>query len=97
MIAIENEDSVNVYDNTRRKKIAINNIKLYRSSYKSTSITSGNIIIGGSVDKVALFTSEYIPNHFTDKNYITYLLYKKCNYFPKPLHFRLTIGLLQDL
>lgn len=74
MIAIENEDGVNVYNNTRRKKIAINNIKLYRSSYKSTSITSGNIIIGGSVDKVALFTSEYIPNHFTDKNYITYYL-----------------------
>lgn len=74
MIAIENEDGVNVYNNTRRKKIAINNIKLYKSSYKSTSITSGNIIIGGSVDKVALFTSEYIPNHFTDKNYITYYL-----------------------
>lgn len=74
IIAIEEDNGVMVYSSTRRKKIAINNIKLYKSAYKSTSIVSGNIIVGGSVDKVALFSSEYIPNHFTDKKYITYYL-----------------------
>lgn len=74
IIAIKEDNKVMVYSSTRRKKIAINNIKLYKSAYKSTSIVSGNIIVGGSVDKVALFSSEYIPNHFADKKYITYYL-----------------------
>lgn len=75
VIAImDEENQIKKYPNTRRKKIAINNIKLYNSTYSKATLVSGNLILGGSVDKVALFCSEYIPNHFVDKNYITYYL-----------------------
>lgn len=71
---IDEDDNIVEYPNTRRKKIAINNIKLYRSTYEDATICSGNIITGGSVDKAALFLSEYIPEHFTDTTYFTYYL-----------------------
>lgn len=74
-IAIKDrDDNIRIYPNTKRKKISINNIKLYSSTYKETTITSQEILEGGSVDKVGLFVSEYIPDHFTEDNYLIYYL-----------------------
>lgn len=70
----DDEDNIIVYPHTKRKKIAINNIKLYSSEYSEAILHTDNLILGGSVDKAALFCSEYIPNHFIDKNYIEYYL-----------------------
>lgn len=74
-IAVSDEDdNIILYPNTLREKITINNIKLYQSKYENTTIETDNIITGGSVDKVGLFASEYIPDHFTDTDYIKYYL-----------------------
>ena len=73
-IKAQDGDSVINYPNTKRKKVSINSIKLYSSQYNSVTIESKDILEAGSVDKAALFVSEYIPNHFTSGNYITYYL-----------------------
>ena len=75
-IAIKNEkDEIKIYPNTYRKKIKINTIKLYSSSYKETTIESEDLLTAGSVDKIGLFVNQYIPNHFTsDIKYLTYYL-----------------------
>lgn len=74
-IAVTNDDgNVILYPNALREKIAINNIKLYGTTYDDITIESDNIITGGSVDKAGLFVSEYIPDHFTDGDYIKYYL-----------------------
>ena len=73
-IALKDGDEIISYPNTKRKKIAINSIKLYSSSYSDITITSSNILEAGSVDKISLFATEYIPDHFNDNNLITYYL-----------------------
>ena len=73
-IALKDGDEIISYSNTKRKKIAINSIKLYSSSYSDITITSSNILEAGSVDKISLFATEYIPDHFNDNNLITYYL-----------------------
>ena len=60
--------------NAYRKKIAIQGIQLYAAEYNEVTVTTGNILEDSSVDKVSLFASEYIPDHFTDKEYIDYYL-----------------------
>ncbi len=67
-------NQVKMLPNSRRKKIVLNTIKLYNSNYSNANLVSDNIIVGGNVDKATLFCSEYIPNHFVNKNYITYYL-----------------------
>lgn len=75
VIAIKDENDLPViYKNTRRKKIKINNIKLYSSRYEDASVISGNIVEDGSVDKIALFANEYIPDHFPSSYKIDYYL-----------------------
>lgn len=75
VIAIKNsEDDVKIKPNSRRKKIALNSIKLYNSKYNKALLQSQEILDSGSIDKVALFVSEYIPDHFKEKEYIEYSL-----------------------
>jgi len=73
-IAIKSDETIKKYPNTKRKKIAINNIALYSSEYTSTSLTSIDILEAGSVDRIGLFLSEYVPDHFTEDTYIKYWL-----------------------
>ena len=75
-IAIKNEnDEIKVYPNTYRKKIKINTIKLFSSSYQETTIESEDLLTAGSVDKIGLFINQYIPDHFSsDIKYLTYYL-----------------------
>ena len=74
MLAIENEDGTIRKINAYRKKISIQGIQLYTASYTEVSVQTGNILKDGTVDRISLFASEYIPDHFTDKEYITYYL-----------------------
>lgn len=71
---------------TKRKKIRINNIKLYTSAYESTSITTNNILAAGSMDKIALFASEYVPDHFTDSGIKYYLIINGTEYEVVPVN-----------
>lgn len=75
-IAIENSDGeIFPYSGTKCKSIRINNIRLYSSEYKDAEIKSVNILESGSVDKISLFASEYIPDHFNAAiEYIKYYL-----------------------
>lgn len=73
-IAIEKEDGTIQEINAYRKKIALQGIKLFRSNYEDTTIESSNILEDSSVDKVSLFVSEYIPDHFPPAEYISYAL-----------------------
>jgi hypothetical protein len=74
MLAIENEDGTIKKINAYRKKISIQGIQLYTASYAEVSVQTGNILNDGTVDRISLFASEYIPDHFTDTEYITYYL-----------------------
>ena len=76
VIAIEDEDeNVDVYRNTKRKSIKLNKITLYSTSYSDTDIVSVDILESGSVDKISLFASEYIPDHFpSTSSYFNYYL-----------------------
>lgn len=73
-IAIEKEDSTIQEVNAYRKKIALQGIRLFSSEYKDTTIETLNILEDSSVDKVSLFVSEYIPDHFPPAEYISYSL-----------------------
>lgn len=75
-IAVRTGDGEAVpFSNTKSKKIRLNNIKLYSSTYKDTDIESVNLLESGSVDKISLFASEYIPDHFNDfDEYIKFYL-----------------------
>lgn len=74
-IAIDDNGTANVKFDTKRKKIKINNIKLYSNTYSSVSVVTDNIVSSGSVDKVGLFLNEYIPDHFSSViDYVTYFL-----------------------
>lgn len=73
-IAIKENEDIIIYPNTRRKKIALNNIKLFNSNYSKTVLISKDLMTGGSVDKASLFLSEYIPDHFKGTEYIKYYL-----------------------
>lgn len=75
-IAVRASDNEAVaFPNTKSKKIRLNNIKLYSSKYRDTDIESVNLLESGSVDKISLFASEYIPDHFNNsEEYIKYYL-----------------------
>lgn len=70
-----NEQIVEYCNSVRRKKIRLNSIKLYSANYSETNIESIDLLTAGSVDKISLFASEYIPDHFdSDTEYIEYYL-----------------------
>ena len=73
-LAIEESDGTIRRINAYRKKIAIQGIQLFQSEYQDTTIETMNILEDSSVDKVSLFASEYIPDHFPDIDYLQYYL-----------------------
>ncbi len=75
-MAVENnEGEIFPYSNTKCKAIRINSIRLYSSEYEDAELESVNMLESGSVDKISLFATEYIPDHFnTDLDYIKYYL-----------------------
>lgn len=68
------EDDKTVILNAKRKKISIAGIRLYSSIYAESALESQEIIEDGNIDKISLFASEYIPDHFPNDNYISYSL-----------------------
>ena len=74
VIAIEDDDGKIKKVNAYRKKISIKNIRLFDTEYEENTFITNNILQDSSVDKVALFVSEYIPDHFTDTGFIDYSL-----------------------
>jgi len=57
-----------------RKCIALNGLKLYTSYYEDCILVSREMLDGNAVDKVALFATEYIPDHFPDYEFVEYYL-----------------------
>ena len=80
-LRIIEEDKIQKLD-ASRKRISISGIELYRSEYSSCELISDNILKEGNVDKVSLFVSEYIPDHFPDMDYIHYFLILNGQEFP---------------
>ena len=60
--------------NAKRKRIALAGIELYSSIYTEASLLSKEIMENGSIDKISLFATEYIPDHFPPGEYIQYAL-----------------------
>lgn len=83
------EDTIKVEDvceRTKRKKIRINNIKLYSSDYTTADIVTDNILAAGSMDKIAVFASEYVPDHFTGQCVKYYLIVNGVEYEVVPVN-----------
>lgn len=72
-LRVQEEDKT-VILNARRKKISIAGIRLYSSIYTEAVLESQEIIEDGNIDKISLFASEYVPDHFPGNNYISYSL-----------------------
>lgn len=74
-IAIKEEDGTVQIVPAYRKKIALNGLRLYHTDYEECVLTSREMLEGNAVDKISLFATEYIPDHFIDGTYIQYYLY----------------------
>lgn len=74
-IAIQEEDGrITQYPAAYRKKIGIRGILLYTAEYEEYTTISAEILSDCAIDKVSLFASEYIPDHFVGTDYISYSL-----------------------
>ena len=69
-IAYQQDEIVIFKPFTRRKKIRINNIKLFSGNYSDGVFISEDLIDDGNVGAVSLFMNQYIPDHFTKDDYI---------------------------
>lgn len=58
----------------RRHAIRINNIEAKRNEYERSTTMTSRELIRVPVDSIALFCSEFIPDHFQNRKYITYIL-----------------------
>lgn len=58
----------------KRFVIKLNDISLYSNNYIQTSVMTSKELIATATNSIAIFTNEYIPNHFPSNKYITYLL-----------------------
>ena len=74
IIAIQEEDGTIKDVDAYRRKISLQGIQLYRSTYENTVIESDNILEDSAIDKIALFVSEYVPDHFPDRDLIRYAI-----------------------
>ena len=72
-IRIVKDDTLYILD-AKRKKIGISGIELYSSVYEEAVLMSQDIVEDGNIDKISLFVSEYIPDHFPENEYIQYFL-----------------------
>lgn len=75
---------------TKRKKIRINNIKLYSSDYEAADVSTNNVLEAGSMDKIALFASEYVPDHFAESGISYYLIVNGIEYEVVPINTKRT-------
>lgn len=69
-IAYKEDEAVIFKPFTRRKKIRINNIKLFSGVYSDGIYISKDLIEDGNIGTVSLFMNQYIPDHFTKDDYI---------------------------
>lgn len=60
-------------DTARRHVIAINNINTKQNTYKHKSTMKTQELIVSPVQNIALFSTEYIPKHFPNDEYIKYI------------------------
>ncbi len=68
--------------NAKRKRIAIAGIELFSSIYTEALLLSKEILENGSIDKISLFATEYVPDHFTQDEYVQYALVINGNEYP---------------
>jgi len=68
------EDDVFFKINARRKYVALAGIELYSSAYQEAALLSQEMLKSGNIDKISLFASEYIPDHFPNGTYVEYAL-----------------------
>lgn len=69
-IAYKQDDTIIFKPFTKRKRVRINNIKLFSGSYSDGVFISNDLIEDGNVGAVSLFMNQYIPDHFTKDDYI---------------------------
>lgn len=60
-------------NSARRHAIKVNNIVSEKTTYASRTSKTKNLVTG-STDRIAIFANEYIPNHFADKEWVSYKL-----------------------
>lgn len=60
--------------NTKRSVISISDIVLEANEYETTSYIYSNNMLPYATKAVAVFSNEYIPEHFENKVYIKYFL-----------------------
>lgn len=58
----------------RRHVIRINGIEAKRKMFRSQTTMKSRELIRVPVDSIALFCNEYIPSHFPDNKYVTYIM-----------------------
>ena len=71
---LEDDGSITQYPAAYRKKIGIRGIELYAAQYEPCTFISSEILSDCAVDKISLFVSEYIPDHFSGTDFIIYSL-----------------------
>lgn len=57
----------------RRHVVKVGGILAERTNYTTRKTKSKNLV-SAPTDRIAIFANEYIPNHFTDEDWVTYKL-----------------------
>lgn len=70
---IKQEEDVFIVNNAKRHVIRINNITAKRKKYNKSTVIKSKELITRPVKSIALFCSEYIPVHFPEDKYFTYV------------------------
>lgn len=68
------ERKIAYVDSARRHVIRINNIEAKKYKYAEKSTFTSKELITYPVESIAIFVSEYIPEHFLRDKYITYIM-----------------------
>lgn len=58
----------------RRYAIRLNNIEAKKNEYEGATTIVSRDLIRVPVDSIALFCSEYVPPHFPNNKYVTYIM-----------------------
>lgn len=66
---------VSVLPTAKRQVIKINEIRAQKRKYKTSSTHKTGELLASSTDRVALFANEYIPEHFTNGDWVRYYLH----------------------
>lgn len=60
-------------NSARRHVIKVSNIVAERTAYSTRKSKTKNLVTAPT-DRIAIFANEYIPNHFTESDWVTYKL-----------------------